>query len=183
MHIGEKINQLRKSQKMTLKDLSEGSGVQIATLSRIENGKMTGTLESHMKIAEALGISLTGLYSNIDQENRTVSHQAKDHSTDMFVHSEKSSYEILTAKVFKKKMMPIMLKIEPGGRTNPEQNQPGTEKFLYVLDGRINAYIGEDSFPLSAQHTLYFDASLKHCFGNEGSKTARVICVCTPVAL
>ena len=44
MLIGEIIHRLRKEKKMTLVELAEKSGVALATLSRIENGRMTGTL-------------------------------------------------------------------------------------------------------------------------------------------
>ena len=37
----------------------------MATLSRIENGKMTGTLDSHTNIAAALEISLPVLYKDL----------------------------------------------------------------------------------------------------------------------
>lgn len=65
MYIGEKIHQLRKKNKISLVELSKLSGVQIATISRIENKKMVGTLESHMNISKALGIDVTELYQDI----------------------------------------------------------------------------------------------------------------------
>ena len=58
MSIGKTIHALRKENKMTLLELADKSGVALATLSRMENAKMTGTLESHMKICDALGIAL-----------------------------------------------------------------------------------------------------------------------------
>jgi phosphoribosylamine-glycine ligase len=57
---GEIIHGLRKEKKITLLELSEKSGVALATLSRIENGKMTGTLKSHMNICKTLEIDITG---------------------------------------------------------------------------------------------------------------------------
>ena len=48
MYIGEKLHAIRKAKRISLTELSEKSGVQMATLSRIENKKMVGTLESHM---------------------------------------------------------------------------------------------------------------------------------------
>ena len=43
--IGKIIHKLRKDRKMTLVELAQKSGVALATLSRMENGRMTGTLE------------------------------------------------------------------------------------------------------------------------------------------
>ncbi len=183
MQIGKKVRELRKAQRMTLEDLSRLSGVQTATLSRIENLKMTGTLESHMQIARALGVSIADLYSDVEISEKRVDVKKKSTRTDVFVHSEKSSYEILTSKVLNKKMMPILLKIEPQGRTNKEQNQIGTERFVFVLDGKAEVTIDRETFSITKGNSLYFDASLPHYFVNSGKSTVRIVSVTTPVAL
>jgi len=183
MYIGKKVKEVRESQGMTLSELAEKSGVQIATLSRIEHHKMTGTLESHMKIAEALGVDLPVLYSNIVKDESRIDLQAPDSKTDMFVHSDKSSYEILTNKVLSKKMMPYLLKIEPQGKTNCEENQVGSEKFIFVLDGYVEVNIGGVVYPLPQGNSLYFDSSVNHCIQNTSTQMAKVFCVVTPVAL
>ena len=183
MLIGQKVRELRKTQKLTLTELSQKSGVQLATLSRIENNKMTGTLDSHANIAKALGITITQLYSDIIKEENPVDIHTPKSPSDVFVHSDKASYEILTGKVLAKKMMPTLIKIEPQGKTNIEQNQFGTEKFIFVLEGEIDASIGNDTFPLLKHNTLYFDASIEHQLFNKGKAVARILCVVTPVAL
>ncbi len=182
MYIGKKVKDLRKAQKMSLSELAQKSGVQIATLSRIEHQKMTGTLESHMNIARALGVDVTVLYSNITSQPQAEVKGDKKES-DVFVHSDKSSYEILTTKVLTKRMMPILLKIEPEGSTNREENSKGTEKFIYVLDGKISVKVDNESFELSKNTSLYFDASKPHKIVNLNKSTAKLICVTTPVQL
>jgi len=183
MFIGTKVRELRKTQNISMTDLSSKSGVQLATLSRIENLKMTGTLESHISIAKALGIELTELYTNIDREGEKIEVKTSESSTDVFTHNEKSSYEILANNILSKQMMPILLKVDPSGRTTAEQNQPGSESFVFVLEGNVTVYIEEDSFPLSRYSSLYFKSSAKHYFTNDGKTTAKVLCVRTPVAL
>ena len=183
MLIGKRLKELRENRKMTLKELSEQSGVQIATLSRIENLKMTGTLESHMQIAKALAVDITELYKEISGSPSDPEQAVERTKTESFAYNDKASYDILVNQVLAKKMLPIVLKIEPGGRTNTEQNRAGSERFLFVLEGSIIAYIGEKSFLISKHHTLYFDASIQHYFVNTGEKSAKVISVVTPVAL
>lgn len=183
MYIGQRIKELRKAHGMSLTDLAEKSGVQIATLSRIENLKMTGSLASHISIASALGADITQLYTHIIKKEDKVHRGAPHLVTDMFVHSNKSSYEILTANALSKKMMPILLKIEPEGRTRKEQHIPGSERFVFVTEGKINVHIGDQDYPLSRYNTLYFDASLEHYFTNTGKGTAMVLCVGTPAVI
>ena len=176
MYIGKKLRELRHAQNMTLLELSRKSGVQLATLSRIENMKMTSRVESHMAVAKALGVDITQLYADVIKDIQKIDHKTTQAASDVFRHSEKSSYEILTTKVLNKKMMPILLKIEPGGRTNSEQNMIGSEKFIFVLDGKIEAKIGEEIYSLSKNNSLYFDASIKNYFVNEGKSTPGDLC-------
>lgn len=179
------MKELRKAKKMSLTELAEKSGVQIATLSRMENQRMTGTLESHIQIAKALDVDLTILYKDVAAQGQEAKVEIQEDAgpADVFNYSEKSSYEILTNKVLNKKMMPILLKIEPNGQTNNEQNSAGSEEFIFVLEGQVTLKINEKDYHLRQGNTLYFDASLPHVFINEGKDVTKLICVTTPVAL
>jgi len=183
MLIGKRIKELREKQEMTLTELAKKSGVQIATLSRIENQKMTGTLDSHNRIAKALGVDITNLYQNITLDDTEQSSAEDKAVTETYAYNEKASYEILTTKILNKKMLPVILRIEPGGQTSKEQYQAGSERFVFILKGKITAHIGGKTFPLSAAHTLYFDSSEQHYFENAGKEIAKLVSVLTPVAL
>ena len=183
MLIGKKLKELRAIKNLTLTTLAQKSGVQMATLSRIENCKMVGSLESHMNIARALGIDITDLYKNLSNDEENSSDKVPKNLADIFSHSSQSSFEILTKNVLRKKMMPALLRIEPRGKSNPEQNQPGSEKFIFILEGEIEVHVGKELFKLKKNNTLYFDGALTHSFVNKGSGIARVICVSTPVSL
>jgi transcriptional regulator with XRE-family HTH domain len=182
MLIGDKLKEIRRMKKMTLTELSEKSGVQLATLSRIENKKMTGTIESHLAIAKALGIEVVELYNSIIRERKEIELSGTKNS-DVFTHNEKSSFEILTKNVLNKQMMPTLIRIEEGGTTQQEQESPNSEKFLFVLEGTIEALVDTKTYRLEKNHTLYFDASLTHKFKNAGRSVAKLLCISTPVSL
>jgi transcriptional regulator with XRE-family HTH domain len=183
MLIGDKLHEIRKSKKITLTELSEKSGVQLATLSRIENKKMVGTLESHMAIAKALGIEVVELYNSVIREQKQIEVSETSRTSDVFTHNEKSSFEILTKNVLSKQMMPTLIKIEQGGTTQPEQAAVNSEKFLFILEGTVEAIVDHKHFRLEKNNTLYFEASLPHKFKNVGRGVAKLLCVTTPVSL
>ncbi|MFC1807216.1 helix-turn-helix domain-containing protein [Candidatus Omnitrophota bacterium] len=183
MNIGNRIKTLRKSKKITLKELSESSDVALATLSRIENSKMTGTIQSHQAIAKAMNIGLMELYGNLEIDKNPVDLQTTKNRTDRYLHNDKASYFMLTNKVLSKKMMPVILKVEPGGRSTDEELPRGTEKFLYVLQGECIAQIGTSTHTLKKDETLYFDGSIRHHFKNPGQRELQAICIITPPAL
>ncbi len=182
MFIGEKLHAIRKAKHISLTELSEKSGVQMATLSRIENKKMVGTLDSHMQIAKALGIDVTELYKGMSHQNAIIDFGA-DKNSEVFTHSDDASFEILTKNIMNKKMMPTLVRIEEGGRTNKEQAQPGSEKFIFVLDGHVEHNVNNQIFNLHKYNTLYFDASLAHQYRNTGKGMVKIISVGTPVSL
>ena len=64
---GQTLKRLRHDNKLTLQKMSKLSGVEIATLSRMEADKMTGSLESYRAIAEAYGMSLSQLIQEIEK--------------------------------------------------------------------------------------------------------------------
>lgn len=183
MQIGEIIHNIRKECKMTLVELAEKSGVALATLSRMENGRMTGTLDSHMRICEALGTTLPELYKNLYPSKKAVDLQKQRTRADVFIHDKKSAEEMLASKVLNKKMMPVLVKIAKGGKTQTEETKPGIEKFVYVLDGKIEAAIGEEKYNLGRNDSLYFESNIPHYLKNTGAADARIISVVCPPTL
>ncbi len=183
MKIGKKLKMLRKDRKMTLKELSRKSGVAIATLSRMEHDIMTGTLKSHINICKALGVGLADFYRELESEHKTISFIKQKEKHESFVHPKKSTLEMLTTKIMNKKMMPVLIRIKKGGQTHREENKPGTEKFIYILEGTMIADIRKEKHRLSKGDSLYFDASLPHIFSNDGRSNAIAISISSPPTL
>jgi len=183
MNIGPVIRTLRKSQDLTLAQLSEMSNVALATLSRIETGKMTGTLESHIQIAKAFGLSLPQFYSEVIKLKTNQNEPKEEYHANMFVHNKDASSAILTKDIFNKKMLPVLIELKRGGKTHKEELKLGTEKFLYVLSGKVEIAIGTNKEILDKGTTFYFDASQSHHIKNIGKADAMCLCVVTPVSL
>jgi quercetin dioxygenase-like cupin family protein/DNA-binding Xre family transcriptional regulator len=180
MKVGERVRSIRKEKKITLIDLSKQTGIAQATLSRIETGQMIGTVESHGKIAEALGLSLAELYAPLDRRYHEVIHSKKA-TPHKVVHQGKGvQLELLTQGVTKKKITPLLANLAGNSRTSTEQNDRGVEKFVWVLEGEIEVSIEKTNYTLSAGETLYFDASLPHRLSNPKSKNAKVFMAVSP---
>lgn len=182
MEIGNIINRTRKEKKMTLAELSAKSGVAVATLSRIENGKMTGTLDSHIGISKALEISLPDMYRDLSDSKKTLEVREKRKGPEVLSHNKKFYSEILASNTLNKKMMPVLIKIEKGGSTSKQETRIGVEKFVYIVEGKLEAAIGKEKYNLTPGDTLYFESSIPHLFKNTGAGVARVISVTCPPA-
>ena len=65
--LGSALRKLRIDRAMTLQQLSKKSGVQIATLSRMEHDKAQGTVNNYNKISKAYGMKLSDLFKEIEE--------------------------------------------------------------------------------------------------------------------
>lgn len=181
--LGQRIKELRKERRLTLVEVAKKTGIDQATLSRIENGVMTGTLESHMKISEALGLNLPALYGQVINKANEFKEKAAKRKIETFSHSSGAVSEILTTHIMQKKMIPVLLKLKAGGRTETEELPVTAEKFVYVLKGTVELGIGAARNNLKAGESLYFNASEPHHFKNPAKSESWVLSVTTPVSL
>ena len=180
MKIGNRMRELRKNKKVTLVELSKQTGIAQATLSRIETGTMVGTVESHRKIAEALGLGLAELYAPLDRRYQEIAHAKKETPRKVVHQGRGCQTEILTSEVTKKKITPLLVTLGGNSNTSLEQNERGVEKFVWVLEGEVEAKVEKDNFPLKTGETLYFDASLPHRLSNPKAKTAKLFVAVSP---
>ena len=185
MQLGEQIRALRKEQGLSLEQLAEKSGVAVATLSRLENNKHSGNFKTHQKIAEAMGLAVTDLYRGFDppDQEAVLLKQPGLREAEAFTYNEKVSAVQLTQQISSKKMLPQLLVLQPGGKTALEQYHRGTERWVLGLEGEVEVKVGEQTFRVPKEGTLYFKASSPHHFFNPGKSVAKCVLVTTPVIL
>ena len=178
--LGLKIRDIRREKKVTLIELSRLTEVAQATLSRIETGLMIGTVESHEKIAEALGVSLAQLYEGIDKRYNRIAHQNASDQRKVTAKTDDMCCELLTHEISKKKMIPLLITLAGHGKSQMEETERGVEKLFFVLEGSVKMLVGEKEYLLSPQDTLYFDGSIPHQIINGGAKQAKLFCTISP---
>jgi transcriptional regulator with XRE-family HTH domain len=182
MQVGAQIKEIRKSRKISLVELSRTSGVQIATISRIENGKMTGTLESHLKIAKALAIPVTRLYQDIEDISPRPIHGSMPQGNAPLGETG-AAKEILARQVTGKKMLPLLIRIDPGTKTESETHPAGSERFIFIIKGEIILHLDREHIRLTSNTSLYFNSDVPHLFENPVETQAKFLSVTTPVAI
>ncbi len=178
LSIGSHIREIRKAKKVTLVELSARTGVAQATLSRIETGTMIGTVESHQKVAEALGVSLSELYTGVDDRAKEIDYSKSGNRTPKKMGQ--ASCEVLVTSASSKKMLPTLIKIDEKGEISFDAEEVGVEKFFYCLKGEVELGLKDTSYTLKSQQSLYFDASLPHTVKNNSAKLAEIFAVTSP---
>lgn len=181
--LGKRIRELRKQRKLTLVEVAGKTGIDKATLCRIEKGRMSGTLQSHLKIADALGIRLPDLYQQVLEGTHLEKDKRIKEKLDKFSHSGGAVSELLTTGVLNKKMLPVLLKLKAGGRTETEEHPVTAERFVYVLSGEIEVRVDDKPTHLRAGESLYFNADRPHQIRNAARSESRLLSIMTPTSL
>lgn len=66
--MGARIKQIRKDRNIKLINLAHDSGISQPSLSNVENGKKTLSIETLEKVCDALGVSLSEFFSPQQKE-------------------------------------------------------------------------------------------------------------------
>ncbi len=174
--LGQSIRELRQQKQMTISELSSKTRLDSATLSRMENGKMTGTLQAHMSIADALNVSLPFLLEKaLDTSGQKLDQALL--ANDPISSEQDARQELLTGHLTKRKMTPTRLTINPKGKVTLEQLSIGSEKFIYVLEGKIQVSVGDKDQIISKGKGAYINASLHHYITNLASKNSTCLVI------
>lgn len=76
-----------------------------------------------------------------------------------------------------------VMSIGPGEESGPKANEhPGSEQVLYVIEGELDAEIGERSFNMRAGDSTIVRRDVPHRFTNRGLRPALTFNVYTPPA-
>jgi len=177
------MRQLRKERGITLVELSQKTGVAQATLSRIETGTMTGTIQSHELIAEAIGVSLAELYTGVDNRYEEISHLKQESERKITKQTKDVRFELLTQENSKKKITPLLLTLQPKSETQVESHPRGVEKFILILEGTLHVKVDQNEYVLRKEETLYFDASLTHQIINSSQDAAKIFIAVSPPSI
>ena len=129
-----------------------------------------------MDILQCLGTNLEEFFS------KTSSEQVVFRKGDYFekVDQElKNKVQWIIPNSQKNMMEPILLTLEPGGETYPDNPHEG-EEFGYVVSGAIEVRIGNRSYKAKKGESFYFKANKQHYLLAAGAMGAQVLWVSCP---
>lgn len=172
--IGNKIKALRKSKKLTLKEVSEQTDLSISFLSQVERKKSSLTLESLKKISEVLGVNPSFFFSE-EEDNPTSPVirgiiNEKDLSFTHFV------YKDLSGHISGLPFSPILVVLNPGENNGKPFSHNGVE-FLFVLEGTLTVQVSEEEYELHPHDSTIINSRDLHYWLNKTDKVVKFLCV------
>ncbi|MGB2200205.1 MAG: helix-turn-helix domain-containing protein [Pseudooceanicola atlanticus] len=185
--VGQRLRTLRKAGQLTLADLASRSGVSVSTISKIENGALSPTLDVILKLCDGLSVQIGDLVSGTD--NRATKEMTGPNSRlapayngeGALISTENYDYFYLCPDVKNKFIVPILAKLKARDlKSFGELFRHGGEEFLYVLEGTVEVHT-EHYEPLILQKgdSVYLDSQMAHGYVSTGEGQAEVLCICT----
>ncbi len=162
--VGAATRELRQKHGLTIAQVAEQAGISRGMLSKIENGQTTAGMDTLARIARALGVSMSMLFSKYDATSSSAQHIQKGAGMEVVRRGTKSghTYHLLAydqgpVKLFE----PFLITIEDDTERYPSFEHPGTE-FIYMLEGRIEYRCGQETYVLAPGDALTFQGEVPH---------------------
>ncbi|MFU0826790.1 MAG: Cupin domain-containing protein [Lachnoclostridium sp.] len=176
MKIGEKIKELRVLKSLTQEELADRAELSKGFISQVERDLTSPSIATLVDILQCLGTNLEEFFSE------TPSEQVVFKKTDYFEKYDselKNEIKWIIPNAQKNMMEPIMLTLEPGGSTYPDNPHEG-EEFGYVLSGNITLHIGNKTYKVKKGESFYYKAGKKHFITASGKQGATLLWISTP---
>lgn len=163
--VGPRLRELRRRRGLTLAEVTERTGINESTLSRLEGGTRKPTLELLLPLAEVYAVPLDALVG-------------APRTGDPRIHLRPVTRDGMT-------YVPLS---QPGGvqahKLLIPPRPPGTEpdlkthegfEWVYVLSGRLCLLLGEQNLVLKAGEAAEFDTQVPHWLGADGDQTVELL--------
>ncbi|MGS7254142.1 helix-turn-helix domain-containing protein [Pseudomonas sp. SK] len=169
--VGQRLRQVRKTRQLTLKQLSEASGVPVSTLSKMELAQVSVSYEKLAAAARALNVDIALLL----RAGGTVAAPAPvtvvvdslptaaGYSTGTY------DYHPIAGDFPERRMTPAYARIiaRERGQFDDFIRHPGQE-FAVVLSGRVRIeFETGEAVSIGPQETAYFDSQVGHIYLSE----------------
>lgn len=176
MKIGEKIKNLRIKNSLTQEELANRCELTKGFISQIERDLTSPSIATLVDILEGLGTDLKDFFNETTEEKIVFSKE------DAFekVHEEQgNTINWIIPNAQKNAMEPILVELQPGGRTKEVAPHEG-EEFGHVLSGTVLLHIGLNAHKVRKGESFYYKPGVGHYLSNPGKTSATVIWVSTP---
>ena len=165
MEIGSKIKNLRVLKGLTQEELANRAELSKGFISQVERDLTSPSIATLIDILQCLGTNISDFFNdNGDDDQIVFGKNDYFEKTDVELNN-KIQWIIPNAQ--KNMMEPILLTLEAGGSTYPDNPHEG-EEFGYVLQGSVSLHIGSKTWRVKKGESFYFTPNKSHYITSKG---------------
>ena len=188
---GGEVRQLRKARRLTLKQLSEKSGVSLSHLSAIERNASKPSLDVIEQVAAALSITPDWFFARrsgagpMERAHVVRAHERRNLNA-LYAQSERElgySDSLLSSSIGGRFYMGIAHYAPGAERIDETMLSFEGEQHGVLLEGELELRLGDETITLRAGDSYSHDARIPHHGRNRSDKPAVLIWAVSPVVI
>jgi len=177
VNVGRRLQELRTIQGFSLRTLAKLSGLNVNTLSMIENEKTSPNVNSLQQLALALQVPITSFFESTTEHKQVVLQQAGARPCASF---SQGKLEDLGGGIALGEATPLLMIAKPNSSSGPEPFIHSGQEFIYCLEGCLTYWVGDNEYILNPEDSLIFQADLPHRWENPNQTMNRSILIICP---
>jgi quercetin dioxygenase-like cupin family protein len=160
---------------MTLRALAARTDFSPSFMSQVENGTVSPSIASMEKIANALGVSLGEFFAAAAKGQGGLIVRVTERLQIPSLWSQ-GRIEAL-APMTGRRLEPVLISLDPGGRSGKHPFAHDTEEFAFVLAGTATLTLGPEEHVLRTGDAVTIRAQELRRWENKGRRVVRVLIV------
>jgi len=177
INVGRRLRELRAERRLSIRALAEQSGLNVNTLSLIENGKTSPSVSTLQQVAAALKTPITAFFEIETAPQRIVYQKADNRRAAAFAHGTLAD---LGTGFSRPGLEPFIVTLEPQADSGDTPIVHTGLEFVFCLEGRIGYEVDGQAFILEPGDSLVFEAHLPHRWHNAGESPSRSLLLLCP---
>jgi len=175
--VGERLRDIRRLRRATLKTIADRAGVSESFLSQVERGRASASIASLRRIAGALSVSVADLFEPGGPPTPRVLRRDDRPSLAFGILGRKL---LLTPQPLQH-LEVFAGELDVGGSTGAEAYAHGdSEELFVVLSGSVQLELGGAVFELEHGDSIDYRSSTPHRVTNVGEEPAEVMWIISP---
>lgn len=175
--VGRKLRELRNKQGYSLRALAVQSGLNVNTLSLIENGKSSPSVSTLQQLALTLGVSISTFFESETTKKSVVFTPASNRPKAAFGSTQMQN---LGKDLNENAVQPFVVTLNPGKGSGDQLIVHTGHEFVFCLSGTIRYHIDQNEYILNPGDSLVFESHLPHSWENNGLENAEIILILYP---
>ena len=163
--ISKNIKRLRELQNLTQLQLAEKGGLPRSTLATLESGESNPSVDTLVKLAASLSVSLDELVSRARPKTKLV--RAKEVQKQKKSGGSVLQHKLLPDPIYGMEIDYLVLK--GGSRMRGVPHIQDTREYFYCISGKVEIYCDGEKFSLNKGDVLAFPGDRPHSYYNPDS--------------
>lgn len=166
--VGIQLKKLRERLGYSLEEVSTMTGVSRPSLSNIERGLTSTSINNLWKISKGLSIPISYFFTENTPRYEVITH---DNMTP--IASENDLVKIFTTFTWlpSDNFEVFYLELDPHAQRDSQAHAKSVSELILITEGELTMQFGQESITLSTQQLLRFNADNEHSYQNHSNKS------------